>query len=61
MDQLLETYWRWDKHFRNGCEKFCPVDADGGHFGYKDHYSSDDTEPEPAPEPEKTTSSSIVG
>lgn len=40
--RLLETYWRWDKHFTNGCEKFCPTDPDGKHYGYKDHYPSDD-------------------
>ena len=36
--RLVETYWRWDKHFTNGCEKFCPTDPDGKHYGYKDHY-----------------------
>jgi hypothetical protein len=35
--QLVETYWRWDKQFANGCEKFCPTDPDGKHYGYKDH------------------------
>jgi hypothetical protein len=35
--RLIETYWRWDKHFMNGCEKFCPTDPNGKHYGYKDH------------------------
>lgn len=35
--KVTETVWRWDKQLKNACEKVCPTDEKGNHYGYKDH------------------------
>lgn len=36
-DGLIETIWRFDGINGKSCQRYCPVDSKGNHYGYKEH------------------------
>lgn len=46
---VIQTLWQVEGNgmaVTMGCSSFCPIGADGKHYGYKDHYDTDNGDSE---------------